>query len=96
MKGLGMMLIIVYWIGRFGPEKVHGYAIVENAESIHETTYLTYDIVGTGSLNNLEQQIAEYEASPKAVCVTNPESISNLNEYRKWQRRKARPSSRRR
>lgn len=82
-----MILIIVYTAGRFGPEKIHGYAVVEDAESLHETTHLTYDIVSRiDSLNNLRQQIAEYKTTSRVVHVTNPKGISNLQEYRKWQR----------
>lgn len=66
------MLIHIYTMGRFGPEKHLGFILIENCECLKLTSYIGFDVVG--------------EPVVREGFFTNPRALSGLKKYRQWQR----------
>ena len=67
-----MNLFHIYTSGRFGPELHFGFVIADNEECFNYSTYICFDIMKSTSIPN--------------GFFTNPKSIGNINNYRKWKK----------
>lgn len=68
------MLLHIYSLGRFGPERQFGFVIADNADCICQTTYVSFDIVKSKNIPN--------------EFWTNPKGIGSTKKYRKWKNNK--------